>query len=98
MAAQLSADRTHQRARVAALSRAVRAGERPASDLDDARRDYRTATLADYIERTLAAAPPLTDEQRTRLAELLRPSGQFMPDSRRTVIANRLAELDGGAA
>lgn len=26
-----------------------------------------------YIERVLAAAPPLSDDQRSRLAELLRP-------------------------
>jgi excisionase family DNA binding protein len=26
-----------------------------------------------WVERTLATAPPLTDEQRTKLAELLRP-------------------------
>jgi hypothetical protein len=29
-----------------------------------------------YIDRLLADAPPLTDEQRTRLAELLRPVRQ----------------------
>lgn len=28
---------------------------------------------ADYVARLVAAAPPLSDEQRTRLAELLRP-------------------------
>jgi hypothetical protein len=28
---------------------------------------------AEYIERVLAEAPPLTDEQRTKLAELLVP-------------------------
>ena len=26
-----------------------------------------------YVAKTLAAAPPLTDEQRTKLAELLKP-------------------------
>jgi excisionase family DNA binding protein len=30
-------------------------------------------TIADYIKGELADAPPLTPEQRTRLAELLRP-------------------------
>jgi hypothetical protein len=29
---------------------------------------------ADWVRRAVAAAPPLTDEQRTRLAELLRPA------------------------
>jgi hypothetical protein len=31
------------------------------------------AALDAYVKRVLAQAPPLTDEQRTRLAELLRP-------------------------
>ncbi|MGV0699137.1 hypothetical protein ABQF47_12145 [Mycolicibacter sinensis] len=38
------------------------------------RRNAATEKIAAYIERTLAAAPPLTDEQRHRLAELLRPA------------------------
>ena len=38
------------------------------------RADKAAAKIAAYIERTLAAAPPLTDEQRVRLAELLRPA------------------------
>ena len=36
-------------------------------------RELAEAKIADYIERTLAAAPPLTDQQRTALAELLKP-------------------------
>ncbi|WP_082970369.1 helix-turn-helix domain-containing protein [Mycobacterium sp. E2989] len=31
-------------------------------------------SVADYIEQVLAVAPPLSDEQRARLAELLRPA------------------------
>lgn len=31
------------------------------------------AALDAYVRRVVAMAPPLTDEQRTRLAELLRP-------------------------
>ena len=37
---------------------------------------------AEWVRRVVDAAPPLTDEQRTRLAELLRPA--------------RAAVLDGG--
>lgn len=37
---------------------------------------------AEWVRRVVDAAPPLTDEQRTRLAELLRPA--------------RIAVLDGG--
>lgn len=39
---------------------------------------------AAWVRRVVDAAPPLTDEQRTRLAELLRPA--------------RAAVLDGGIA
>ncbi len=31
------------------------------------------STTADYIERLIASAPPLSDSQRDKLAELLRP-------------------------
>ncbi len=40
---------------------------------DDARRDLAAARIADYIARVTADAPPLTSEQRDRLAALLRP-------------------------
>ena len=36
-----------------------------------ARRDLKEARLADYIRRTVDAAPPLTPEQRDKLALLL---------------------------
>jgi hypothetical protein len=39
--------------------------------LAEARRDLAAAKLQDYIERTLADAPPLSDAQRERLALLL---------------------------
>ena len=38
----------------------------------DDKREYRFLVLADYIKRTVDAAPPLTPEQRDRLAVLLR--------------------------
>lgn len=64
----------HRRARHAAVARGVRAGERPAADLDDTGRDLAEANIAAYIAKVLADCPPLSDEQRTRLAELLRPA------------------------
>src|SRR4051812_31311771 len=49
--------------------------------LAEARRNLAAAKLQDYIERTLADAPPLTDTQRDRLALLLqRPSAGQRPD------------------
>lgn len=60
---------THERARIASLSRS-RAPDDP--DLLDARRKLKTERLADAIRETVDAAPALTAEQRDRLAVLLR--------------------------
>lgn len=43
-------------------------------DKDELARDYAAEKLADYIRRTVDAAPPLTAEQRERLTSLLRPA------------------------
>lgn len=60
---------THHRARLAALSR----GRRPDDpEVTSARRDLETERLADHIRRVVDAAPPLTAEQRDRLAFLIR--------------------------
>ncbi|UOW00829.1 hypothetical protein [Agrococcus sp. SCSIO52902] len=40
-----------------------------------ARRDHAAAKIEIAIERVLAEAPPLTPEQRARIAALLRPAG-----------------------
>jgi hypothetical protein len=63
---------TAERAKLAALSR-HRSGDTAA--LNDARRDLRAARLEDAIVAVVDQAPPLTDEQCTRLAALLRGSG-----------------------
>jgi hypothetical protein len=60
---------TQERARVASLTRS-RTPDDP--DLIDARRNLKAERLAEYIKRTVDAAPELTDEQRDRLALLLR--------------------------
>lgn len=60
---------TNDRARVASLSRS-RAADDP--ELLQARRNLREAKLAEHIAKAVAEAPPLTDEQRDRLATLLR--------------------------
>lgn len=51
---------------------AVAARRRDELGVVSARRDLAEAKLADYITRTVDAAPPLTDEQADRLALLLR--------------------------
>lgn len=61
----------HERARVASLTRS-RTPDDP--ELVKARQSLKAAKLEDYIARTVATAPPLTDEQAQRLAALLRPT------------------------
>lgn len=63
---------TQERARVASLTRSRDADD---PELLDARRNLRAARLEEYIRRTVDDAPPLTTEQRERLALLLRPAG-----------------------
>lgn len=65
---------TAERARVAALTRSRQPDD---PQLLDARRDLAAARLEEYIERTVAAAPPLTPAQRDRLSALL--SGREEP-------------------
>jgi len=68
----LSAKRRHVRGRIAGLSR-DRAADDP--ELVEARQRCRELNLAAYIENVVAAAPPLTAEQRARLAALLQGGG-----------------------
>ncbi len=65
----LSAASAHHRARVAALSRSRTPND---PEFLDARRDLRAEMLHSHVARVLAEAPPLTDEQRDRIAALLR--------------------------
>lgn len=66
----------HLRGRIAGLTRAVRNGERGPDDpeLLEAKQAFYTARISDYVNRILAEAPPLTDNQRAQLAELLAPA------------------------
>ena len=62
---------TQERARVASLSRS-RQPDDPA--LTNARRALRAARAEEYVRKLVDTWPPLTDEQRDRLAVLLRPA------------------------
>ncbi len=66
----LSAPARRARAHLASVS--ARADRVPAEVITEARRDYVAAALADHIARVVAEAPPLTNEQREKLALLLR--------------------------
>lgn len=56
-----------------ALGVAVRLGDQHAARC--ARQDLAAAKIEDFVQRTVAAAPPLTPEQRDRIASLLRAGG-----------------------
>lgn len=60
---------THERARVAALSRSRNTND-PA--LINARQNLRAAKLEEYVSRVVAEAPPLRPEQIDRISILLR--------------------------
>jgi len=60
----------HHRARVATLSRSRRPDD---PELVEARRNLRAEYLAEYVARVVAEAPPLTNEQRHRIAQLIAP-------------------------
>jgi hypothetical protein len=63
-----SPEQRRHRARVAALSR--HHPDQPELDAD-ARRDLKVANAAQYVRQLVDSWPPLTDEQRGRLAALL---------------------------
>jgi hypothetical protein len=63
---------TSERARVASLSRS-RSADDP--ELLSAKGRLRAERLAQHVARVVAEAPPLTPEQRDRIAALLRAGG-----------------------
>ena len=63
--------------------------------LIEARRSLRAETLAEHVSRVIAEAPPLSDEQLSRIAALLRAGGG-VPTGRQAAVHARLTQLDGG--
>lgn len=63
------ASAAHYRARIAANSR--RKSTASPHDLAELRRDYAAAKLAENLEKWIATAPPLTEEQKQRLASIV---------------------------
>lgn len=61
---------TRERAKVAAFTRS-RPDDDP--DLVAARQKLKELRASDYIRKLVDSSPPLTSEQRIRLAELLKP-------------------------
>lgn len=65
-------DWTTHRAKVASLSRSRRAND---PELIDARRNLKAARLEDYVNKVVAEAPELSNEQLDKIAGLLRAGG-----------------------
>lgn len=63
---------TSERARVASLTRSRKSND---PELIEAKQRLRALKLEEYVTRVVAEAPPLTDEQRERIAGLLRAGG-----------------------
>ena len=59
---------THTRSQIAVAKR-----KDPNADVTELRRQLKTERTQEYIEKVLAGWPPLTDQQRTTLSELLKP-------------------------
>ena len=70
-------DVAHLRGRVIALKRCVKNGERQPNDqlLADTSEKLRLATFLARVERLIADAPPLTNEQVGNIVGLLRTGG-----------------------
>ena len=64
---------TQARSRLATLSRRSMAAS--TDQIEDARRALAEAKIVDYVEKVVASAPPLSDEQLNRIAALLRAGG-----------------------
>jgi hypothetical protein len=61
---------------------------------DAARRDLKALNTREYIQRVISTWPPLSDEQRTRLAELLAPAREAIRQHRLTALESQEANLD----
>jgi len=59
----------------ARIARASRQYGRNSPEVAQARRDHAAEKIAAYVARVVADAPPLTTDQRDRIARLLTPAG-----------------------
>jgi hypothetical protein len=73
MATSSTAEETWTHAR-SALALTIQKYGKDSPQADEARANFKACRLGYHIEKILDEAPPLTDDQRTKLAELLRPA------------------------
>lgn len=55
---------------------AVTKRRNPQADVTELKRELKAAHLEDYVRRVVDSAPPLTEDQRSRIAALLRSGGR----------------------
>lgn len=72
--AALSPAKAHHRAKIAALTRAIRAGERQPDDVEllEARRSLAFERLREQAEQIVTDWPPLTEQQIDNVVAILR--------------------------
>lgn len=70
MKRSMSTKVTQARSRLATLSRRSMAAT--TDQIEEARRALAEAKIVEYVEKVVASAPPLSDEQRNRIAALIR--------------------------
>jgi hypothetical protein len=72
--AALSPAKAHHRAKIAAITRAIRAGERPPGDpeLVEAQRNFAALKLTEQVTEIIRDWPPLTDQQIENVVGILR--------------------------
>jgi hypothetical protein len=78
-----------EHARVAVITR----WQPNSPELDAAKRDLKNANLRKSIQQAVSSWPLLSDEQRTRLAELLVPAREAIREHRLTALESQEAEV-----
>ena len=58
------------------LANAIKEHGQNSPEAVEARRNFNALRTEEYLRKVLSAAPPLSDAQRAKLAELLRPARQ----------------------
>lgn len=68
---KLSTRGRQARARLAAATARAQRDPSGQAEVEERRRDFRFVVAEDYVRELVDAAPPLTDDQRRRLAAIL---------------------------
>lgn len=91
-----SADIAHHRA---SLARRTQSYPPDHPKVIEAKQHLVVAGLVEHVKKVVSGWPPPTPEQLGHIASLLRsaPPGSTAAKNRKTIVAERLTDLDGGA-